>query len=90
MISIKSDDFSKNYDLFAKLCDITAEPMRLTKDGCSDLVVISAEAYNRRKKMLDLREKLLHISEESLSSRGISLDELGKYIEEIEAEDDEK
>ncbi len=85
MISIKSDDFSSNYDLFVKLCEITAEPLRLTKEGCPDMVVINAETYERRKKMLDLREKLLRINEDQpLSTRGISLEELGKYIDELE------
>ena len=87
MISIKHEDFSSNYDLFVKLCDITSEPLRLTKEGSPDLVVMNAEAFESRKKMLDLREKLLKINEDdSLSAKGISLDELGKYIEEVEKE----
>ena len=80
MISIKSEDFSENYDLFVKLCEITAEPLRLTKDGEPDMIVMNAAAYERRKKMLDLREKLLRVNEEdSFASRGISLEELGQY-----------
>lgn len=85
MISIKHDDFSKNYDLFAKLCEITSEPLRLVKDNRSDLIIMNAEAYERRKKMLDLREKLLKINEdEFLGIKGISLEELEKYINELE------
>ena len=41
MISIKHEDFSSNYDLFVKLCDITSEPLRLTKEGSPDLVVMN-------------------------------------------------
>ena len=85
MISIKHDDFSENYDLFAKLCEITSEPLRLVKDGRSDLIIMNAGAYERRKKMLDLREKLLKINEdEFLGIKGISLEELEKYINELE------
>lgn len=85
MISIKHDDFTRNYDLFARLCDITSEPLKLSKEGRPDLIVISAEAFERRRKVLDLREKLLHINEhDSFSAKGISLEELGRYIDEIE------
>ena len=49
---------------------------------------MNADAYERRKKMLDLREKLLRINEdEPLESKGISLEELGKYIDEVESEE---
>lgn len=88
MISIKHEDFSANYDLFVKLCNITSEPLKLTKEGQPDLIVMNADAYERRKKMLDLREKLLRINEdEPLESKGISLEELGKYIDEVEFEE---
>jgi len=85
MMTIKFDDFCDNYDLFVKLCDMTSEPIKISKAGRKDLVVISAEAFDRRRKMLDLREKLLRVSEdEPFGDRGISLDELGKYLSEIE------
>lgn len=86
MISIKSEDFSANYDLFAKLCEITSEPLRLTKDGQDDLIIMNAEAFERRRKMLDLRERLIRKGEEERfpGLQGISLEELGRYIEETE------
>ena len=87
MISIKYDDFGTNYELFVKLCEITSEPVRLVKEGCQDLIVMDAGAFERRKKMLDLREKLIRASEESpIELKNISLDDLGKYINEIETE----
>lgn len=87
MISIKYDDFYKNYDLFVKLCEMTAEPVKLVKEGCSDLIVIDAEAFERRKKVLDLREKLLRYNEdEPIGTKGISLEELGRYIDELESD----
>ena len=86
MISIKHEDFSANYDLFVKLCNITSEPLKLTKEGQPDLIVMNADAYERRKKMLDLREKLLRVSDdEPFGDRGISLEELGRYLTEIES-----
>ena len=53
------------------------------------MIVMNAAAYERRKKMLDLREKLLRVNEEdSFASRGISLEELGQYLSEIDKEND--
>lgn len=86
MISIKHDDFAANYDLFVKLCDITSEPMKLTKEGCPDLIVMNAEAFARRKKVLDLREKLLRLNEDTpLDAKGISLEDLSRYVAEVES-----
>ncbi|WP_037271711.1 hypothetical protein [Ruminococcus flavefaciens] len=85
MISIKSDDFSDNYELFVKLCSITSEPMKLVNDNCQDMIVMTAEAFERRKKMLDLREKLLGIdTEQCLSSKNTDFQQLGQYINELE------
>ena len=91
MISIKFDDFSGNYDLFVKLCEMTSEPVKLVRDGSPDLVVMTADAFDRRKKVLDLKEKLLHINEdEPIDTKSISLDELSKFVDEIESGDDKK
>ena len=85
MISIKSDDFSENYELFVKLCSITSEPMKLVNDKCQDMIVMTAEAFERRNKMLDLREKLLGIdTEKCLSSKNTDFQQLGQYINELE------
>ncbi|MBQ1339433.1 MAG: prevent-host-death protein [Ruminococcus sp.] len=87
MISIKQEDFNDNYELFVKLCEITSEPLKLVKEGASDLIVMNAEAFDRRRKMLDLREKLLRYNDdEPLGTKGISLEELGKYINELESD----
>lgn len=89
MITIKYEDFSANYDLFVKLCEITSEPVKLIKDGKSSLLIMNAEAYERRKKMLDLREKILNAGEEasvnnsSKEVKAVTLKELEKYLSEI-------
>ncbi len=85
MINIKQDDFNENYDLFARLCEITSEPIKITKDGMPDLIVVNAETYMRRKKVLDLREKLLRVNEdEPFEEKGVTFAELEKYLDEIE------
>ena len=51
----------QNYNEIADLCRETAEPIFLTKNGEGDLVVMDIETYNRREKMLKLREELLSV-----------------------------
>ena len=48
----------QNYNEIAKLCRQTAEPVFLTKNGEGDLVVMDIETFERREKMLKLREEL--------------------------------
>ena len=84
MISIKNEDFSENYELFVKLCSMTSEPLKLINDKCQDMIVMTAEAFERRNKILDLREKLLGIdTEQCLSSKKTDFKKLGQYINEL-------
>lgn len=84
MISIKNEDFSENYELFVKLCSMTSEPLKLINDKCQDMIVMTAEAFERRNKILDLREKLLGIdTEQCLSSKNTDFKKLGQYINEL-------
>lgn len=77
----------QNYNEIADLCRKTAEPIFLTKNGEGDLVVMDIETYNRREKMIQLREELLSIEEDRIAGRsGYSLDELDAYLDEVIAE----
>ena len=77
----------QNYNEIADLCRKTAEPIFLTKNGEGDLVVMDIETYNRREKMIQLREELLSIEEYRIAGRsGCSLDELDAYLDEVIAE----
>lgn len=77
----------QNYNEIAELCRKTAEPIFLTKNGEGDLVVMDIETFDRREKMLKLREELLSVEEDRLAGRaGISLDELDTYLDGIIAE----
>lgn len=77
----------QNYNEIADLCRKTAEPIFLTKNGERDLVVMDIETYNRREKMIQLREELLSIEEDRIAGRsGCSLDELDAYLDEVIAE----
>ena len=73
----------QNYNEIADLCRETAEPIFLTKNGEGDLVVMDIETYNRREKMLKLREELLSVEEDRMrGSEGYSIHkgEAYKYI----------
>ena len=77
----------QNYNEIADLCRKTAEPIFLTKNGEGDLVVMDIETYNRREKMIQIREELLSIEEDRIAGRsGCSLDELDAYLDEVIAE----
>lgn len=67
----------QNYNEIAELCRKTAEPVFLTKNGEGDLVVMDLETYNRREKMLKLREELLAVEEDRVrGSKGYSVEEV--------------
>ena len=77
----------QNYIEIADMCRKTAEPIFLTKNGEGDLVVMDIETYNRREKMLKLREELLAVEEDRMAGRvGCTLDELDAYLDDVIAE----
>ena len=77
----------QNYNEIADICRQTAEPVFLTKHGEGDLVVMDIETYDRREKMLNLREELLAVEEDRIAGRnGCTLDELDAFLDEIIAE----
>jgi len=72
----------QNYNEISNECKKTKEPIYLTKNGEGDLVVMDIEAFNKREKMLQLREELLSVEEDRLAGRkGINIDELDKKLD---------
>ena len=81
-----SASIRQNYNEIANLCRKTDEPVFLTKNGEGDLVVMDIDTFNRREKMLKLREELLAVEEDRLQGRdGCSLDELDAYLDDVMA-----
>ncbi len=79
-----SANIRQHYNEIANLCRKNAEPVFLTKNGEGDLVVMDIETYNRREKMLELREELLAVEEDRAAGiTGVSLSELDTYLDEI-------
>ena len=71
----------QNYNRIADLCRQTSEPVYLTKNGEGDLVVMDIQSFERREKMLALREQLLAVEEDRAAGKtGCSVDELDAYL----------
>ena len=71
----------QNYNEIAQLCRTSGEPVYLTKNGEGDLVVMDIEAFERREKMLRLREELLAAEEERLHGEaGYSVSETAEMM----------
>ncbi len=82
-----SANIRQNYNEIADLCRETGEPVYLTKNGEGDLVVMDIESFQRRGRMLKLREELLAAEEDRLAGReGVTLDELDAELERVIAE----
>ena len=79
-----SANIRQNYNEIAELCRSTMQPVFLTKNGEGDLVVMDIEAFEKREKMLQLRESLIAVEEERLAGRsGVSLDELDTFLDAV-------
>lgn len=83
MIIRPSAAIRQNYNEIAELCRSNAEPVFLTKNGEGDLVVMDMETFNRREKMLKLREELLAVEEDRLNgSVGYTVNEVAQMMRE--------
>lgn len=84
MIIRPSAAIRQNYNEIADICRKTAEPVFLTKNGEGDLVVMDIETYNRREKMLKLREELLAVEEDRMRGvKGYTIDEVEAFLDEV-------
>ena len=74
----------QNYNEIAELCRSTQNPVYLTKNGEGDLVVMDIDSFEKREKMLALREALINVEEERLAGRkGVSVDELDSFLDGV-------
>ena len=94
MIIKASATLRQNYNDIVSLCKETKDPVFLTKNGEGDAVIMDMETFNRREKILELRENLLKIEENRMrGQKGYSPEEvydiLGKVIEEAAGEQKE-
>ena len=81
MIIKPSAAIRNNYNDISNQCKKTGEPIYLTKNGEGELVVMDIETYNRREKMLKLREELLAVEEDRIhGNKGYSVDEVAAMM----------
>ena len=84
MIIRPSAAIRQNYNEIAEQCRKTGEPVFLTKNGEGDLVVMDIETYNRREKMLKLREELLAVEEDRMNgNKGDSVEEVAAMMRSV-------
>lgn len=77
----------QNYNEIANECRKTAQPVYLTKNGEGDLVVMDIENFEKREKMLALREKLIAVEEDRLAGRkGLSVDAFAAALDAVVGE----
>lgn len=74
----------QNYNEVSKKCREIKEPIFLTKNGEGDLVVMDIETFNKREKMIRLREELLSVEEDRIAGRvGIDIETLDKELDQM-------
>ena len=84
MIIRPSAAIRQNYNEIAEQCRKTGEPVFLTKNGEGDLVVMDIETYNRREKMLKLREELLAVEVDRMNgNKGYSVEEVAAMMRSV-------
>ena len=81
-IQIKPSAAIRNdYNGISSLCKESKQPVFLTKNGEGDLVVMDIESYNRREKMLRLRESLVSAEETRINGeQGYAPDEVEQIM----------
>ena len=72
------------YNDISNFCKTQQQPVFLTKNGEGDLVVMDIETFNRREKMLRLREELLAVEEDRLHGvKGYTVDEVAAMMNSV-------
>lgn len=83
MIIKASAALRNDYSAISNLAKETNEPIYITKNGESDGVFMSMEAYEKREQALNLRAKIIRAEEERLSgAKTRSIEEARKELRE--------
>ena len=75
-----------NYKEIADLCKRTGEPVYLTKNGKGDLVVMDIDAFEKRERMLKLKEKLIESEIDMKEGKTHSVDQTVSAMHKAVAE----
>lgn len=66
MIIKASAALRNEYSTISSMAKETKEPIYITKNGESDLVLMSVEAFEKREQLLELRARVLQAEQERL------------------------
>lgn len=84
MTKLPIDNLINQYDDVASICKETKEPIFLTEDGEVSLVVMSIDAFKKHTSLLNLKERLLDIEAEQITSnKDYSLEDLDEALKKI-------
>ena len=84
MIILPFTSLINQYIKISEKCKKTGEPIYLTKNGEGDLVVMTIEAYERKIRIIALKERLLDIElEQKNGAKTYSIDELDAALRKI-------
>lgn len=83
MIIKPSTILRNNYNQISTLVRESAEPVYITKNGEGDMVVMSIETFERREKLIELKEKLLIAEEQRIrGEKTLSIKEVHTMLKE--------
>ncbi len=84
MPTIRSSTALRNdYTKISRHCRETGEPVYVTVNGEGDLAVMNIDAFEKRERMLEIREKLLEAQIQIAS--GVPLLDFDEVMQEVEA-----
>lgn len=72
----------KNTSEISQMCNATADPIYITKNGYGDMVIMSMKAYEEKMAMLDIYSKLMAAEEQAQSGKVLDAEDALRSIRE--------
>ncbi len=82
MTNIRPITELRNTNAISELCHSTDEPVFITKNGYSDLVIMSHEVYEKTMAYAELHQKIAKSLEQLNNGKGVDGDEFLKKMRE--------